>query len=328
MQVPPALRYLCLTLPLFYTSCANFGTRSTDDLYTETALLTIPQNSEVASNEDFEKDLNFDTYAEKKSVKKWIDFFSGDGRERFSIFLQRGQQYKGIIQYVLKKHKMPQSLYYLAMIESGFNFNAVSSAKAVGVWQFMAPTAKRYGLRINNYLDERKDPIRASIAASQYLKDLYNVFGSWYLAIASYNAGEARVMNVIMRAKSRDYWELAEQGALPRETSDYAPQFVAAAIIGRNPEKYGFVAPVDVNPIPRLSAIKAPSQVDLRKIASALDLNFADLKRFNPHFSGFKTPPSDSYYLIWVPSEKKNKAKELQKLKPSLLDSVASTDPF
>lgn len=311
----------------FFTNCSSRNqTIQEDILANQEPLITIPQKSEAIHGDKNSQILEIEQLAENKLVKKWLDIFTGSGRERFALFLQRGEQYKSIIQYVMKKNELPEFLYYLALIESGFNVNALSSAKAMGIWQFIPGTAKRYGLRINSYVDERKDPIRATLAASQYLKGLYNVFGSWYLAIAAYNAGEARVMNVILRTKTRDYWQLAEMGVLPRETSDYAPQFVAAALIGTNPKKYGFDIPASVT-TPPLSAVKAPIQVDLRKIASTLDLSMEEFKRFNPHFYSKVTPPEGAYYLIWIPADKKNKASDLFKLKTtSVFESIVEED--
>ncbi|MBP6218967.1 MAG: lytic transglycosylase domain-containing protein [Oligoflexales bacterium] len=288
-------------------------------------LLTIPHDLEtvLSHSSSSYNVLEFEKMANNRLVRKWIDYFTGDGRESFQQFLYRGSYYRPVIQYILKKHDLPVHLYYLAMIESGFQLKAVSSAKAVGIWQFMRPTAGRYHLRVDRYVDERKDPIRATLAACQYLKDLHNVFGSWYLAIAAYNAGETRIMNVIMRSKTRDYWDLVELGALPRETIDYAPQFVAAALIGEHAEKYGFKLQKSDAVLPALAAIKIPPQTSLHRVASVLDLPISDLKRFNPHVQSEHTPPYGQHYFLWIPAEKKEKAKDLSKLKRTFLSTIA-----
>ena len=148
-------------------------------------------------------------------VEKWINYFTKKDRDRFQRFLNRGEKYRKMIQAVLADQGIPTDLYYLAMIESGFSVKARSHASAVGVWQFIRATGRRYGLKIDYYVDERQDPMRSTIAASLYLKDLHLVFNSWYLAMASYNAGESRIMGSIMKQSSRDFWQLVRKNALP-----------------------------------------------------------------------------------------------------------------
>lgn len=141
-------------------------------------------------------------------VQRWITYFTERDRERFQRFLNRGQLYRDVVENVLEENDLPAELYYLAMIESGFRTDAHSHASAVGVWQFIPGTARRYGLRIDRYVDERRDPIRATEAAAKYLRDLYNVFGSWHLAMAAYNAGEIRVLRAVFKGRTRNFWEL------------------------------------------------------------------------------------------------------------------------
>ena len=175
-----------------------------------------------------------------QEVERWIDFFTVKDRERFQRFLERGEKYKPQIMAALREQGVPPEIYYQAMIESGFATSATSRAKAVGIWQFMRETGRRYGLRVDSYVDERRDPLRSTVAAALYMKDLYNVFHSWYLAVAAYNAGEGRIMNTIMRSKTRDFWEMARRKVLPNETMNYIPKFIAATMIGTDPQKYGF----------------------------------------------------------------------------------------
>lgn len=233
-------------------------------------------------------------------VEEWITYFTGRDRERFQRFLNRGEKYKSTVVEILRDYGVPTELYYLAMIESGYVTNAKSHASAVGIWQFIAGTGKRYGLERNSYVDERIDPIRATMAAATYLRDLNRVFQNWYLAMAAYNAGEGRILQSIMRADTRDFWELVKKRALPRETMDYVPKFLAAAIIGHNPAKFGFTIEKEGN-LPDLVQVAVPTPVHLNSVASAIDLSPEELKAYNPHLRQAITPPGKNEYEIWVP---------------------------
>ena len=214
-----------------------------------------------------------------------------------------------MISAVLKEQGIPTEIYYQAMIESGFATHATSRAKAVGVWQFIKETGKRYGLRVDAYVDERRDPMRATIAASLYLQDLHNVFQSWYLAMASYNAGESRIMSAIMRAKTRDFWEMVKTRALPEETMAYIPKFLAATIIGHDPQKYGFD---ELSPelMPTLVSVNVPSPVKLSDIAQVSGVPLESLKDYNPHLLRGVTPPGVSTYRVWIPKDQAEGADE------------------
>ncbi len=242
-------------------------------------------------------------------VERWIDFFTVKDRERMQRFLERGERYRPMISAVLKEQGIPTEIYYQAMIESGFATHATSRAKAVGVWQFIKETGKRYGLRVDAYVDERRDPMRATIAASLYLKDLHNVFQSWYLAMASYNAGESRIMSAIMRAKTRDFWEMVKTRALPQETMAYIPKFLAATIIGHDPQKYGFD---ELSPemMPTLVSVNVPSPVKLSDIAQVSGVPLESLKDYNPHLLRGVTPPGVSTYRVWIPKDQAEGADE------------------
>jgi len=197
------------------------------------------------------------------------------------------------------------------MIESGYSTKATSIAKAAGVWQFIPATAKRYGLEVNSYTDERRDPIRATEAAGRYLKDLYNVFGSWHLALAAYNAGEYRILGAVLKGKSRNFWSLIQTGVLPSETADYIPKFLAAMIIGENPGAYGFREPQSGIKYPDLKAIEVPAALRLKDIATHLNISLEDLIRFNPNIKKSMTPPRYKTYEIWIPEAKLPQSTEL-----------------
>lgn len=235
-----------------------------------------------------------------KEVRKWLHYFSKKDRERFQRFLNRGSKYREVVENVLEENGLPGELYYLAMIESGYQNHATSIASAVGVWQFIPGTGRRYGLKINHYIDERRDPIRATEAAVRYLRDLYNVFGSWHLAMASYNAGEMRVVRAIFKSKTRNFWELVKLKALPPETRNYVPKFLAAVEIGSNPEKYGFTLPKGED-YPDLNAVQIPGPISLKTISAQTGVPLASLKEVNPHLLRGHIPPGPSGYPIWVP---------------------------
>ncbi|MCC7442471.1 MAG: LysM peptidoglycan-binding domain-containing protein [Bdellovibrionales bacterium] len=243
-------------------------------------------------------------------VERWIHFFTVRDRERFQRFLSRGSAYREVVQEMLRQNNVPPELYYLAMIESGYATHARSHASAVGVWQFIRATGRRYGLVANGYVDERRDPIRATEAAAKYLTDLYNVFQDWYLAFAAYNSGERRVLNAIMKAGTRDYWTLVEKRALPRETTNYVPKFLAAMIIGENPDRFGFEHRVEGEPYPDLAAVEVPSPIRLSDLSQASGVPLEELKRVNPHLLQGITSPQASTYEIWVPEGRSSSLKD------------------
>ncbi len=181
-------------------------------------------------------------------VEQWVDYFTGRGRPYFEKYLERSELFVPYIQPILRQNGMPEDLVYLAMIESGFNNHARSSAKAVGPWQFISATGKRYGLEVNWWVDERRDTRKSTLAAVEYLKDLYQMFQSWELAAAAYNAGEAKVARAIRRFETMDFWAISKQRFLRPETRDYVPKIIAAAIIAKNRKQFGFPesAPVAV----------------------------------------------------------------------------------
>lgn len=173
-------------------------------------------------------------------VEHWVDYFTGRGRVYFEKYLERSEFFIPYIAPILKANGMPEDLVYLAMIESGFNNFARSHAKAVGPWQFISATGKRYGLMVNWWVDERRDIQKSTLAAVDYLKDLYGMFQSWELAAAAYNAGEAKVARGIQRYGNKDFWVISRHRFLRQETRDYVPKIIAAALIAKNREQFGF----------------------------------------------------------------------------------------
>ena len=218
-------------------------------------------------------------------TEHWIKYFTGKGRRHFRRWLERADQYRDIIDPILVENELPRDLLYLAVIESGLNLNARSRVKATGPWQFMAGTGRLFSLRINWWIDERKDIIASTYAAAHYLKHLHGLFGSWPLALAAYNSGEYRVAYAISKQKTDDYWRLN----LPSQTRWFVPKFMAALEIGRNPEKYGFGKTV-VEPI-SFDIIRIDKSTDLRLIAKSAGCTYNTIQKLNPAMKRWATPP-------------------------------------
>lgn len=231
-------------------------------------------------------------------VMHYMDYFQNRGRRSFSIWLARSGKYIPTMKVILQQRGMPTDLVYLAMIESGFNVKARSHAAAVGPWQFIKPTAKRYGLRVDSWVDERMDPKKSTAAAANYLGDLYAMFQNWELAAAGYNCGEDRVQNAIDKYQINDFWQISEF-TLPRETKNYVPKLMAALIIAKDPAKYGFVGISYHEPVP-YETIRVAPQKNLRDIAKVIGVSPPKLKELNPALIHDATPPG-APYPIHVP---------------------------
>ncbi len=233
-------------------------------------------------------------------VEKWIAYFQGRGRPHMERYLARSTRYEKLMKKVLRDNGLPEDLFYIALIESGFSSRATSHAAAVGYWQFIRGTGKRYGLEISPFVDERRDPVFATQAAAEYFKGLYSVFGSWYLAMASYNVGENRVKREVMNHYTRDFWELARKKRLPKETINYVPKFIAAKMIGKDPAKYGF-DDIDYLPPIEFDHITVNKPVNLRQMSDKLNLNYEDFKALNPKFKGEVATLRGSELILRVP---------------------------
>jgi membrane-bound lytic murein transglycosylase D len=246
-------------------------------------------------------------------VKSYLNYFSGPGKANFQASLARLGRYRPMIQRILKEHGLPPELIYLALIESGFNPRARSPAEAVGLWQFIEGTARRYGLEVNGQVDERRDPEKSTRAAARYLEDLYRQFGCWYLAAAAYNAGEKRVEGAMYRSPNKGFWALAQHGQLPKETSNYVPQFIATALIARNPKQFGFSNLTYQKPL-TFEKVKVPGGTDLRGFAEELQVTFKEIQELNPELNQGVAPITQRAYLLKVPPKKKKEARRLAQL--------------
>ena len=228
-------------------------------------------------------------------VQHFLDRFTGARRDVVTLWVGRSGRYLGMIREVLRNRGLPEELAYTAMIESGFNPLAVSRAGAKGMWQFMAGTARRYGLRVDHWIDERLDPEKSTAAAASYLKDLYTMFGSWALAQAAYNAGEVKVTRAIRATGSSDFWTLAKTKHLRNETKDFVPAIHAATLIAENPDQYGFEF-VEESPA-GVETIAVPPSTDLRRLAVKSGISLATLRSLNPVLVRAVTPPGKPWQL-------------------------------
>lgn len=238
-----------------------------------------------------------------KEVRNYIYYFSTDRKEVFSRYLSRSTRYLPMIKKVFAQYGLPEDLAYLAMIESGYNNKARSSANAVGMWQFIRGTGLRYGLTIDSQVDERRDPEKATHAAAKYLLDLYKQFGSWYLAAASYNCGEGRVSKEIKRnVDLKNFWDLSSNYCLPNETKNYVPQMIAATIIAKNPERYGFKG-IPYQPPLKYDTVKVNEATSLQAAAVAATTSYEEISALNPELLRDATPGGT--YLLKIPPGKK-----------------------
>jgi membrane-bound lytic murein transglycosylase D len=233
-------------------------------------------------------------------VSFWIHYFQTEGRSSFQRYLERSARFLPILQYELTRSGLPQDLVYVAMIESGFSPNASSHASAMGLWQFIEPTGRRYGLKIDWWIDERKDFLKSTRAAISYMTDLYRQFNSWYLVAASYNMGENGVRRLIQRHRTNNFWELADKGALPQETTNYVPKIIAATLISKAPALYGFRG-LDYQMPLSFEYFNAPGGTDLVHLAQYLGVSEKYLKELNPELLHAMIPRHVGGHKIRIP---------------------------
>ena len=234
-----------------------------------------------------------------ESVEAYIEYFNTKLRDRFTLWLERSGRYLPIMRQIFKEHDLPEDLVFVALIESGFNPYAYSRARAVGPWQFIKGTGRLNGLRINTWVDERRDPIKSTRAAARHFKDLYERFGSWPLAMAAYNAGEGKITRALAKTKADDFWELRPTRYIRRETKGYVPKFMAATIIAKNPERFGFT--LDYHDPLRFDTVTVKGSADLRVMAKAAGITYKELKTLNPELRTVLTPVYLKQYTMRLP---------------------------
>jgi len=265
-------------------------------------------------------DIDVETYVSHERVQYYLDFFQGPGRERMAIWLTRLPRYEAMIREQMQANGVPEDMVYLALIESGYSNSAVSRARAAGMWQFMKPTGRMYGLQVNSYVDERRDPVKSTAAAARHLNDLQDRFGSIYLAAAAYNAGAGKVSRGLRGLPAgsvglvdpaddpsdedstnndAEFFRLYDTKYLRRETKDYVPKLIAAALIAKEPTKYGFATPPAV-PAFAYDSMFVTGQTGLDVIARLSGATFAEIRELNPQYIRLVTPPG-SRAMVRVP---------------------------
>jgi len=246
-----------------------------------------------------------------EDVYRWIEFFTGAGRSHFERWLARSGRYVDLFRTVLKREGLPPDLVHLVFVESGFNVHARSVSAAVGPWQFMRGTGRLFGLTVNQWVDERRDPEKSTVAAARYLKHLYTIFGDWPLALASYNCGEGKVLRAIKQQGTTNYWDLR----LPRQTEEYVPKFMAALAIANAPDRYGF-GDIELEDPIEFDEITFRGPVDLRVVAGLAGCSYEDLRLLNPAARSHAFAGPDGVTTIRVPSG----------TEAALMEKLAATD--
>jgi len=236
-----------------------------------------------------------------KQVEMYLNLFQNSHRRSFENWLARSGKYVPFMEHELEKAGLPKDLVYLSMIESGYSQRAYSRARAVGLWQFMQATGKQYNLKIDSYIDQRVDPEKSTKAAIAYLGELYREFGDWHLAVAAYNAGPGKIRNGLRRYKVDNFWDLAQHRYLHLETKRYVPKLIAAIMIAREPEKYGFSNIAYEAPL-TYDKIQVEPGMPLEAVAVISGTNVKEIKALNQELRRGKTPPNKVGYSVKIPA--------------------------
>lgn len=266
------------------------------------SISSLPENEE--ENPLILTDYSYNELA-VEAVRKYVWFFTDRIKERFSLWLSRSGKYLDLMKDILREENIPEDMVFIPLIESGFSPNACSPARAVGYWQFIASTAKKYGLTINWWMDERRDPVKSTVAAANYFRDLYDIFGSWNLAMAAYNAGEGKILRALNRTNTDDYWSLLNTKYIKRETKDYVPKFIAASMIAKSPQEFGFEE-LEYHPPFDYDEVTLRSPCDLEVIAECAETTLEVIKGLNPELRRWCTPPDVPEYTLRIPSGKRD----------------------
>ena len=282
-------------------SRSEVSRRAVDVFGDSLILLTPPVLDSSAAEPTWDMDVR--SYETQERVAHYVTMFSGRSRDRIAAQLERGTRYEPMIRATMRAGGLPEDMYYLALIESGYDNNAYSRAAAVGMWQFMTSTARGMGMRVDWWVDERRDPVRSTRAAVRFLKGMRDQFGSLYLAAAAYNGGPGRVARGLARyaddlenAKGDDaFFVLAEKDYLHNETREYVPQLIAAALIAKEPKRYGMT----LHPREPFAydSVRVPASTPLLAVAKAANSSIAEIRDLNPHLLRGMTPPRTRFSI-------------------------------
>ena len=237
-----------------------------------------------------------------EDVQRWVRYFSGPGRKYYQRWLNRAPEFTPMMKKKLKAANLPEDLVYLSMIESGYSTHAYSSAAAVGLWQFIRPTGREMGMRVDEWIDDRRDPKLATDAAVKFLGILHRQFGDWRLAWAAYNGGPGRVSRRIKKYKTRDFWTLSKKGAFPSETDNYVPKIMAAAIIGKDLAKYGFTLP-KAKKYPQYTTVTIQGSISVEVLAKCANMKEKSFRKVNPKIRKWALPSKPQKQSIHVPDK-------------------------
>jgi len=238
------------------------------------------------------------------AVEKWVEYFTGRGRKHYQRWMTRSSRYRPMMYEKLDKAGLPRDLVYLSMIESGYNAHAYSHAHAAGLWQFIPSTGRLYKLRVDYWVDERRDPAKSTDAAIAFLGELHQMFGDWRLAWASYNTGPGRVRRAVRNSGTDDFWKIASGPYLAAETDNYVPKIMAAAIIGKHPERYGFTD-IDFQDELAYDEVHVEGSVEVAILAKSAGMTEEDFRYLNPALRRFATPSEGADIRVTKGSESK-----------------------
>ena len=233
-------------------------------------------------------------------VRQYIRHYSATAKGQYQILLSRSGKFMPMISKVLSEEGLPEELGYLALVESELLVHATSQFGAVGLWQFVPATARQYGLRIDNWVDERRDPIKATRAAAAYLKELHSYYGRWYLVTAAYNAGPTVINRALQTSKANDFWDIKNRAQLSEETRNFVPKFVAISLIANDPKKYGFDNVYYQEPL-EFDEVDAEGSLKMDALAEMAQTDVATIRDLNPALLRNLTPPGAKGYAVRVP---------------------------
>ncbi len=283
-----------------------------DELATTTPVLT-PEEEQRELELIQKQPATFDIpMVTNTKVLGWVDYYTNRHTERFEQGLARSGRYLEMFRRIFAEHGIPQDLVYLAHVESAYKTTAYSRARAKGIFQFISATARRYGLRVDYWVDERSDPEKSAHASASYLKDLYEEFGDWYLALAGYNAGEGKIRRALRYSGHKDFWGIAKTRYIRRETKNYVPAILAAVLISKEPEKYGLS--FEPEELIVYDTVQVDGAADLRVLAECAGVEWTTLKTLNPALRRNQTPPGATTDLRVPPGTGETLLAELAKI--------------